>query len=295
MAADRAAQLHHPAELVAAPQERLTLPMSKPVIAVFDSGVGGLSVAAEIAAVLPGAQLAYVCDNGFFPYGTKAEAALVERVDQVVARAVAAIRPDAVVVACNTASTVALPRLRSHLGLPVIGVVPAVKPAAARSRRRVIGLLGTAGTVRRVYTQELIDRFAADCTVLRVGSTALVEMAEALLAGEAPAPAAVAHELAPFFEAAVAVPPDTIVLACTHFPLLTTQLQAAAPAGTLFIDSGRAVAERVRTLLPSAGDSAPAAGHRAYFTRDDAALQRRLPAFAARGFTPAALSFENWG
>ncbi|MEI9985101.1 MAG: glutamate racemase [Aliidongia sp.] len=153
--------------------------MSGPVIAVFDSGVGGLSVAAEIAALLPGAALAYVCDNGFFPYGTKGEAELIERVDRVASQAVEAIRPDVLVVACNTASTVALPRLRDHLTMPVVGVVPAVKPAAARSAKRVIGLLGTAGTVRRAYTQELIDRFAADCTVLRVGSAELVEMAEA--------------------------------------------------------------------------------------------------------------------
>jgi len=269
--------------------------MSAPVIAVFDSGVGGLSVAREIAALLPGAALAYLCDNGFFPYGTKAEAELVERVDQIVSRAVDTLRPDAVVVACNTASTVVLPRLRSHLDLPIIGVVPAVKPAAAQSRRRVIGLLGTPGTVRRAYTQDLIDRFAGDCTVLRVGSTALVEMAEALLAGEAPSPAVVAGELAPFFDRPTAQQPDIVVLACTHFPLLAAALQAAAPPGVCFVDSGRAIAERVRSLLGRMGESAPAPGHRAYFTRDDAGLRRRLPGFAARGFETAALSFQDWG
>jgi len=267
--------------------------MANPVIAVFDSGVGGLSVAAEIAALLPSAQLAYVCDNGFFPYGTKEEAALVERVDQVVTRAVEAIRPDAVVVACNTASTVALPRLRDHLGIPVVGVVPAVKPAAAQSARRVIGLLGTAGTVRRAYTQELIDRFAADCTVLRVGSVALVEMAEALLAGEAPDPAAIGRELAPFFDRPAAAQPDIVVLACTHFPLLAGHLQAAAPQGTAFIDSGRAVAERVRSVLGASDGAIPPLAHRAYFTRDDAGLRRRLPGFAARGFASIAFSFED--
>jgi len=270
--------------------------MANPVIAVFDSGVGGLSVAQEIASLLPGAALNYFCDNGFFPYGTKTEAELVDRVDEVIARAVRTVRPDAVVIACNTASTVALPRLRSHLDMPVVGVVPAVKPAALRSRRRVIGLLGTTGTVRRAYTQDLIDRFAADCTVLRIGSAELVEMAEAALEGAAPAPDAVASVLAPFFERPEAQRPDTVVLACTHFPLLADALRDASPPGTEFVDSGRAVAERVRSVLDGAGSAAKALPpHRAYFTRDDAGLQRRLPAFARRGFAAAAFSFEAWG
>ncbi len=269
--------------------------MSGPVIAVFDSGVGGLSVAAEIGRALPGARLAYICDNGFFPYGTKDEAALVDRVDRVVSGAVAALEPDALVVACNTASTVALPRLRSHLGLPVIGVVPAVKPAAALSVRRVIGLLGTPGTVRRAYTQDLIDRFATDCTVLRVGSAELVQLAESALEGEAPTPAAMAQVLAPFFDRPAAEQPDIVVLACTHFPLLAAELQAAAPDGVTFIDSGRAVADRVRSVLEGRGASGAADGHTAYFTQDDKGLRRRLPAFAARGFALGEDSFPNWG
>jgi glutamate racemase len=258
--------------------------MPVPVIAVFDSGVGGLSVADEIAALLPGVALAYICDNGFFPYGTKDEGELVERVDRVVMRAVAATRPDAVVVACNTASTVVLPRLRARLSIPVIGVVPAVKPAAARSGKRIIGLLGTPGTVRRAYTEDLIDRFAVDCMVLRVGSVELVEMAEALLAGEPPAAAGVARVLAPFFDRPPDGHPDIIVLACTHFPLLRASLQAAAPPGVAFIDSGRAVAERVRLVLGLNDFPAATPEHRAYFTRDDSGVGRRRAAFVMRGF-----------
>ncbi|MGB8840389.1 MAG: glutamate racemase [Aliidongia sp.] len=291
--------------------------MAIPVIAVFDSGVGGLSVADEIATQLPDAALAYICDNAFFPYGTKEEGELIERVDRVVSQAVAAIRPDLLVVACNTASTVVLPRLRSRLAIPVIGVVPAVKPAAARSSKRIIGLLGTPGTVRRAYTQDLIDRFAADCTVLRVGSTELVEMAEALLAGEAPSLDEVTRVLVPFFDGPAADHPDVIVLACTHFPLLTARLQVAAPADVAFIDSGRAVAERARLLLERDGfrmkpearsnflndnqvilgdftrnylmmgiDTLPTAtpNHQAYFTRDDSGVERRRSAFASRRF-----------
>lgn len=258
--------------------------MPVPVIAVFDSGVGGLSVASEIAALLPGAELAYVCDNGFFPYGTKAEAELIDRVDRIVSAAAEAIRPDAVVVACNTASTVALPRLRSHLPMPIIGTVPAIKPAAALSSRRIIGLLGTPGTVRRAYTQDLIDRFASDCTVLRLGSAELVEMAEAALAGAPPSTADLARLLAPFFELPVSRQPDIVVLACTHFPLLTDRLQQAAPPGVRFIDSGRAIAERVKTVLKLGEGGVPASPHRAFFTRDDAALRRSLHGFAAHGF-----------
>jgi glutamate racemase len=252
-------------------------------ILVFDSGVGGLSVATEIAALLPGAELAYLADNDFFPYGTKQEADLIERIDRVVGYGVATLAPDCVVIACNTASTIALPRLRGHLACPVVGVVPAIKPAAVQSRNRILGLLGTPGTVRRLYTEELIQRFAADCTVLRVGSAELVELAERALEGDAVPGRAVERVLAPFFDGPTASWPDTIVLACTHFPLLREALIAAAPPGTGFIDSGRAVAERVRNVIGELGPRARA-GQRVCFTRDDPALRRRLPAFAARGF-----------
>jgi glutamate racemase len=263
-----------------------------PVVAVFDSGVGGLSVAAEIRRKLPDATLAYICDNGFFPYGVKDPALLKQRVDQVVSEAVAATRPHAVVIACNTASTVALPLLRSHLTLPVIGTVPAIKPAAALSRKRVIGLLGTPATVAGAYTQDLIDRFAAGCTILRVGSVELVEMAEAFIAGEPPEPVIIRRVLAPFFDRPEAAQPDIVVLACTHFPLLAPFLRGAAPDGVAFIDSGAAIADRVTQIL----GQMPACGthgfDRAYFTRDDASLRRLLPGFAAGGFQAAEFFFE---
>jgi glutamate racemase len=255
----------------------------RPPILVFDSGVGGLTVAAEIAALMPSAPLLYLCDNDYFPYGTKPEAALVERVASVVAAAVARFAPRLVVIACNTASTVALPRLRAAITPPVVGVVPAIKPAAAASRNRVIGLLGTPGTVRRRYTQELIDQFAADCTVHRIGSAELVEMAEAKLRGETVDGAALAGLLAGFFAPPSGVPADTIVLACTHFPLLKDELQRIAPAGTVFVDSGAAVASRVRSLL-AAEDAAAVPGHGVVFTAPDRAGEAGIAAFARRGF-----------
>lgn len=217
-----------------------------PKVLVFDSGVGGLSILQEIHRHIPRCQLVYACDNQAFPYGTKAEDELVARVDAVLKALIAAIQPDIVVVACNTASTLALPRIRAHFANPVVGVVPAIKPAAAQSQSKVIGLLATPGTVQRRYTQELIDQFAADCTLVRVGSGELVDIAEQKLRGQAPDPARLAAILAPLFDHADL---DTVVLACTHFPLLRPELEAVAPRAVHWIDSGEAIARRVHSLI----------------------------------------------
>jgi glutamate racemase len=259
-------------------------PFAAPIL-VFDSGVGGLTVAAEIATLLPSVPLLYLCDNGYFPYGTKPEAALVDRVAGVIETAVARDAPRLVVIACNTASTVALSRLRATVAPPIVGVVPAIKPAAAASRNRVIGLLGTPGTVRRRYTQELIDRFAGDCRVIRIGSAELVEMAEAKLQGETVDNEAVAAILAGFFAPASGESADTVVLACTHFPLLRDELARVAPAGTVFVDSAAAVAQRVRAVLPASDAVAtPTASHRVRFTAPEQAGAARIAAFERRGF-----------
>jgi glutamate racemase len=252
-------------------------------ILVFDSGVGGLSVATEIRALMPDVELRYLADNGFFPYGTKPEDDLLDRIDRVVGCGVASFAPDCVVVACNTASTIALPRLRSRLSCPVVGVVPAIKPAAALSRNRILGLLGTPGTVKRAYPDELIRQFAADCVVIRVGAGQLVELAERAFAGDPVSIPAITSAMAPLFDRPASLQPDTVVLACTHFPLLRDALIAAAPSGTRFVDSGRAVAERVRTVLGDRRVSGSTDQH-VWFTRDDPAIRRSLPGFAARGF-----------
>ena len=157
--------------------------------------------------------------------------------------------PDLLVIACNTASTVALPAVREALTVPIVGTVPAIKPAAQGSVTRVIGLLGTPGTVRRQYTQALIDEFAPDCTVLRHGSAELVELAEQKLRGESIAPAAVKRALAGLFDQPGGERIDTVVLACTHFPLLAAELAAGAPRLVHWIDSGTAIARRVAALL----------------------------------------------
>ena len=209
----------------------------------FDSGVGGLSVLAPVAALLPRAPIVYVADSAAFPYGTRTEAEIAARVPALLGRLTERFRPRLAVIACNTASTIALPFVRAALDIPVVGTVPAIKPAAARSRTRVIGVLGTPATVRQPYVDDLAAAHAADCTVLRHGSAELVALAEAKLAGEAIDPAAVAAAVAPLTGQNM----DVVVLACTHFPLLSQEIAAALP-GVAQIDGGPGIARRIATL-----------------------------------------------
>jgi glutamate racemase len=252
---------------------------------VFDSGVGGLSVLREIATLLPALSLTYAADNAGFPYGTKTERELVERVSSVVGSLVAAVNPDIVVIACNTASTTALDAVRQFLTIPVIGVVPAIKPAAAASRTRVIGLLGTKATVASSYTRALIAEFAAGCQVLTYGSPELVELAETKLQGLPVDRAAVAQVLDRLFGQPGGDRLDTVVLGCTHFPLLVPELTDAAPHPVAWMDSGAAIARRVATLLgPAAANAVPALPpHRAIFTAPSQAVERMRPGLAGFG------------
>ena len=251
-------------------------------ILVFDSGVGGLTIVDAIAEALPGAPIVYACDNEAFPYGPKPEDELVDRVHDVLDALVSRFAPRLVVVACNTASTVALPRLRSQYIVPIVGVVPAIKPAARLSKNRIIGLLATPGTVRRPYTDQLIAEHAADCTVVRVGSSELVLAAEQKLRGELVEPALLRELLRPILEAGA----DTVVLGCTHFPLLRTELEAAAGRELTWVDSGEAIARRVRDLLRD--HVFVGVGSRtAVFTRDDSQVAALSSVLAARGFGAA--------
>ncbi|MGS2723836.1 glutamate racemase [Porticoccus sp. GXU_MW_L64] len=228
--------------------------MSTPKILVFDSGVGGLSILAELRRTLPQCQLVFACDNAAFPYGTKDEQTLSERVDRVLQVLIQRVDPDIVVVACNSASTLVLPRIRSHFKKPVVGVVPAIKPAAELSQSKCIGLLATPGTVKRPYTQQLIDDFASHCQVISVGSSELVTLAEEKLRGTAISAPPLQEILKPFLSAPKL---DTVVLACTHFPLLREELSAAAGKSIHWIDSGEAIARRVCSLLPELHKNLP--------------------------------------
>lgn len=220
---------------------------------IFDSGVGGLSVYQEIYAQLPHLHYIYAFDDAAFPYGELPEGELIERASHIIGLLVARHQIDLVVVACNTASTIVLPTLREQLTIPVVGVVPAIKPAAALSERKVIGLLATPATVQRAYIDSLISQFASDCDVMRIGSTRLVEMAEEKLRGEAVSIEEVREILQPW-QACV----DSIVLGCTHFPLIKEEIRAAFQAPVQIIDSGKAIASRVKALLGEvAGEENP--------------------------------------
>ena len=226
---------------------------SSPVL-VFDSGVGGLSVAAEIRRRLPGLPLHYLMDSAGFPYGNKDDATLIERVLRVCGEAVAQQQPRMLVVACNTVSTLVLPALRAALDIPVIGVVPALKVAAQASPGGNIGLLATPATVNRPYTDNLIFEFAAGCHVRRLGSTELVQWAEDWV-GLGREPAALFDHLDCWLMQPE--PVSHVVLGCTHFPLLRPMLERLWPA-IGWVDSGEAIARRVAQLLAeTALDLAP--------------------------------------
>lgn len=220
---------------------------ARPTVLVFDSGVGGLSVYDEIRQMLPDLHYIYAFDNVAFPYGEKPQEFIVERVMNIVASVQRRHRLALVVIACNTASTISLPALRKHFDFPVVGVVPAVKPAAKLTRNGVVGVLATRATVMRPYTHELIARFANDYQILLLGSAELVELAEAKLQGEAIPLPEVQKILRPWLK--LAEPPDTVVLGCTHFPLLASELQQALPDGTRLVDSGSAIARRTAWLI----------------------------------------------
>lgn len=255
--------------------------MAAPIL-FFDSGVGGLSVVAAVRAQLPGAPLVYAADNAGFPYGTRSEVEIALRVPALLGRLVERYAPCLVVIACNTASTIALTAVRGALDVAVVGTVPAIKPAALASRSRVIGVLGTQATVRQRYVDRLTAEFAADCTVVRHGSAELVLLAEAKLRGEAIDEGAVRAAVAPMFEGSGAAI-DTVVLACTHFPLLADELARACPAGVAFVDGAAGIARRVATLNEEYRWGAARFGT-AVFTRRDARVEPLRPALARLGF-----------
>lgn len=213
----------------------------------FDSGVGGLSVLKPTRALIPKASIVYVADDAAFPYGTRSEAEIASRVPALLGRLVERFQPRLAVIACNTASTIALDHVRSALDLAVVGTVPAIKPAAELSKSRVIGLLGTDATVRQPYVDDLASRFAADCTMIRHASARLVELAEAKLAAADVDVAAVRQSLLPMFAAEKGESIDVVVLACTHFPLLADELGQAFP-GRQWVDGSAGIARRIAWL-----------------------------------------------
>ncbi|MCC4819412.1 glutamate racemase [Vibrio lentus] len=212
-------------------------------ILVFDSGVGGLSVYKEISQLLPNHNYTYVFDNEAYPYGELDQQVLVRRVQTIVASFVATHAIDIVVIACNTASTIVLPTLRANNQIPIVGVVPAIKPASLLANKAV-GLIATPATITREYTHELIKNFSSNKRVELLGSTRLVDMAEDKLRGEAINIEELQQILQPMINMV-----DVAVLGCTHFPLIKSEIQQVLGESVVLIDSGKAIAKRVQGLL----------------------------------------------
>ena len=229
--------------------------MRAPKILVFDSGVGGLTVFRELTRARPDARFVYVGDDAVFPYGKIPEAALVERVVHVIGGQIETHRPDLVVIACNTASTLVLPALRERFAVPFVGTVRAIKPACAASQSKMVSVLGTEATVAREYTHALIRNFGQGCDINLIGSARLATLAEGALSGEAVDDTAVRAEIAPCFREDGTARTDTIVLACTHYPLLLEQFERLAPWPVRWLDPAPAIARRMVELVgPATGE-----------------------------------------
>lgn len=242
------------------------MPSATHHILVFDSGIGGLSVVEQIRRRSPNVAIDYLADTAWFPYGLLDDLSLIARVTDLISHFVLTHQPDLVVIACNTASTLALKALRETLTVPMVGVVPAIKPAAAISQSKVIGLLATPGTIKRDYTEQLIRDFAPDCSVIRVGSNELVHWVEQKFRGQGDHQADIRELLAPLREHRGWPSLDTVVLACTHFPLALAELRAAAPEVRHWIDSGDAIARRVASLLAETPATSDQIKNHIYFT-----------------------------
>lgn len=256
-------------------------------VMIFDSGMGGLTVARAVMAVMPDADLVYAADNAAFPYGDWTPEQLVERMTTVLSTLIRAHRPDVIVIACNTASTVALAAMRQRFSLPFVGTVPAIKPAAERTESGIIGILATPGTVRREYTRALIDTYASHCRVILHGAPRLAELAERKLAGRNVEEADIRREILPVFRRRAGKATDTVVLACTHYPLLLDDIAAAAPWPVAYIDPADAIARQVCAVAGTASNDRRPQARRppvAVFTGKRGLSDARLAAYERMGF-----------
>ncbi|MFM5908466.1 MAG: glutamate racemase [Novosphingobium sp.] len=258
-------------------------------VLLFDSGVGGLSVLAEVRRALPQAPVIYVADLAGLPYGEKSEAEIAARVCGLLGRLSERVRPRLICIACNTASTIALAMVRDVLEVPVVGTVPAIKPAALATKTGVIGLLGTKATIRQPYVDRLEAEFASDKVLLRHAAPELVDAAEALLRGEAVDPAVFERAANGIRQQPGGIEADTVVLACTHFPLVRDQLAVAFGAGVSFVDGAAGIARRIANLTEgqewqrSSGDLALLTG------KDSRVIASLAPAFAKFGISRIAM------
>jgi glutamate racemase len=262
--------------------------MSKPRILLFDSGMGGLTVARAVALQMPQAHLIYSADNAGFPYGAWKEDDLRARIVKVIGALIERAKPDVVVIACNTASTIAMAALRDAFKVPFVGTVPAIKPAAAQTKSGIIGVLATPGTVNREYTHSLIHTYAFHCKVFLHGAPRLAEIAEQKLRGHKVDMAELKDEIAPVFRKRDGGRTDVVVLGCTHYPLLTDEIAEVAPWPVTYIDPSPAIARRVadvaeETALRGADDAVPAHGT-VILTSARGEASETLTAYGSMGF-----------
>ncbi|HVY90169.1 MAG TPA: glutamate racemase [Hyphomonadaceae bacterium] len=249
---------------------------------VFDSGVGGLTIADELRRAAPDWTVDYAADSGFFPYGVKTDDELRARLPKLCAQLVEIAKPDVLVIACNTASTLSLADIRAAVKVPVVGTVPAIKPAAEQTKTGVIGILATPGTIRRAYLDDLERQFATGKKVIRRGTAGLVDLAERAVRGQDIDPEQVAYCVRPLFDPPDGPNIDIVVLACTHFPLIRSAIQHACPEGVKLIDTGEAVARQAVRVAPQTPASKGQAT--AYVTGGAANRAAMQPALARFGY-----------
>jgi glutamate racemase len=237
----------------------------KPIV-VFDSGVGGLTVLREMRVVIPDRRYVFFADDAGFPYGDWEEEALIERICGLFAALIEDLNPQLAVIACNTASTLVMTELRTRFDIPFVGTVPAIKPAAERSRSGLVSVLATPGTVKRGYTRGLITDFAKDCEVTLVGSKNLAALAEAHIRGERVGFDELEAEIAGCFVERDGRRTDIVVLACTHYPFLANIFRKIAPWPVDWLDPAEAIARQAAKFLPDVVSSLPEGFDRAVFT-----------------------------
>ena len=253
-------------------------------ILLFDSGVGGLSVLAELRKSMPGVPVIYAADMAGLPYGNKSEAQIAARVAGLLGRMSERYHPRLACIACNTASTIALGMVREVLEIPIVGTVPAIKPAAVMTRTGVIGLLGTEATIRQAYVDNLEAEFASDKQLLRHAAPELVGAAEAKLRGDAVDMTAIHTAATALREKADGAEIDTVVLACTHFPLLEDELGQAFGPNVQFVHGAAGIARRI-AYLTEGQDFDGSVPSRAVTTGEPDRFQSLAPAFSQFGIT----------
>ena len=224
--------------------------MNERPILMFDSGVGGLTVLREARVLMPDRRFVYVADDAGFPYGAWEENALRARIVSLFARLIEEHAPEIAVIACNTASTVVMADLRAAFpNTPFVGTVPAIKPAAERTRSGLVSVLATPGTVKRQYTRDLIREWATKCHVRLVGSDRLAQLSETYMREGFVDEEAVRAEIAPCFVEQDGKRTDIVVLACTHYPFLVNRMRKTAPWPVDWLDPAEAIARRALSLL----------------------------------------------